>query len=115
MKKTIIEINNKEYELKYTINSLIEMQEVTGIDVLNIAEITWDLKTIRILLKYAMKHENKKITDAQAGDLMGEYFEAGNTFDTLVLTLIRVLAYSLGGSDEENEESDKEIKDEEGK
>ena len=44
---------------------------------------------------YGLKHDNKKITQAQAGDLMDAYLEE-NDFNELVAEVMAALAKSLG-------------------
>jgi hypothetical protein len=95
----IIEIAGKEYELKFTINVLCEMSP--KYDVLNGLNHV-DMITIRDLFYYALKGGNKKITQAQAGDLMDSYIQEGGTFDGLIEIVMDELARSLGTKKEED-------------
>lgn len=92
----IIEINNKEYELKYPVNTLCMMAE-DGIDVMNMSNFVVNIMTIRDLFYYGLKHENKKITKNQAGDLMDDYLAEDHKMAELIEVVMNALAKSLGG------------------
>ena len=94
----MLEINNKEYELKYPVNTLCMMAE-DGIDVLNMETIVINVATLRDLFYYGLKHENKKITKNQAGDLMDAYLDEGHLMGDLIRVVIESLAKSLGRKD----------------
>ena len=66
----LIKINNKEYFLKFTINSLCEMKEC-GLDVMKLDE-TMDFTQIRSLFYFGLKkiHGQEIKSVEQAGDLM---------------------------------------------
>ena len=104
----MLRINGKDYELKYTINTLCQMCDA-GIDVMDLANLKINIKTVRELFMFGLKHENKKITQAQAGDLMDAFFEDGGDYSEMVNEIMTKLNKSLGGSEEPAEE------DEEGK
>ena len=96
----MIEINNKEYELKFPVNTLCMMAE-DGIDVLNMETIVINVATLRDLFYYGLKHENKKITKNQAGELMDAYLDEGHLMGELIKIVIEALAKSLGRKKEE--------------
>ena len=98
-------IKDKNYEIKFTINTLCVMTS-EGIDVMNLGEMKINMLTIRDLLMYGLRHENKKITKNQAGDLIDEYFEDGGTFNQLVEEIMKALAKSLGEEEKNNEDSE---------
>jgi hypothetical protein len=113
MKRVRIEINNKEYELRFNINSLIDLAD-EGINVLNFDSVDMSLKTIRTMFKHSIRHgENKKITDNRAGELMSEYMEEGHSFNELSEKIIEALALAMGSNKEEKQETD--VKEDEGK
>ena len=87
-------INGRDYELRYNINTLCQMCD-NGIDVMHINDLVINVKTIREMFMYGLKHDNKKITQAQAGDLMDAYLEE-NDFNELVAEVMAALAKSLG-------------------
>ena len=103
----MIEIKDKEYELKYTVNTLCIMAE-EGIDVMNIADMNINIVTIRDLFYYGLKHENKRITKNQAGELMDELLEYGYSFKELVELVMEALTKSLGKKKEDTEEQEEE-------
>jgi hypothetical protein len=92
----LIKINNKEYFLKFTINSLCEMKEC-GLDVMKLDE-TMDFTQIRSLFYFGLKkihgQENKSVE--QAGDLMSDYLEAQGTMEDLGNIISKALIKSLG-------------------
>ena len=107
----MIEIKGKEYELKYPVNTLCLMAE-DGIDVMNIGDITINISTIRDLFYYGLKHDNKKITKNQAGEVMDDYLEEGSMRDLIELVM-GALAKSLGrgkAEDTSGEEAEDEGK-----
>lgn len=109
----MLEIREKEYELKYPVNTLCLMAE-DGIDVLNMTNFVVNMITIRDLFYYGLKHENKKITKAQAGDLMDAYLEEGNKMNDLIEAVMAALAKSLGNKVDDNN-NDNGDEEEEGK
>ena len=101
----MLRINGKDYELKYTINTLCEMCD-SGIDVIDLDNIKIKIKTIRELFMFGLKYENKKITQAQAGELMDAFFEDGGDYNKIVTEIMTKLNKSLGGSEEPVEENE---------
>lgn len=97
----MLEIREKEYELKYPVNTLCLMAE-DGIDVMNLKDFVINIITIRDLFYYGLKHENKKITKAQAGELMDAFLEEGHMMNELIEAVMGALAKSLGRNDNEN-------------
>jgi hypothetical protein len=97
----MLEIREKEYELKYPVNTLCLMAE-DGIDVMNLKDFVVNIITIRDLFYYGLKHENKKITKVQAGELMDAFLEEGHMMNELIEAVMGALAKSLGRNDNEN-------------
>ena len=108
----VLEIANKEYEIKYSINVLVRM-EADGLDVMHINTIIENINftLIRKLFFYGiMASAGKGFTEAKAGDLMDEYLEHNNYHD-LMTALVNELMRALGidiDAKEEAEESDTE-------
>lgn len=100
----MLKINGKDYELKYTINTLCQMCDA-GIDVMDLANLKINIKTVRELFMFGLKHENKKITQAQAGDLMDAYCEEGGDINELSAEIMTCLAKALGGKVEDDEDN----------
>jgi hypothetical protein len=108
----VLEIANKEYEIKFSINTLCRM-EADGLDVMHINTIIENINftLIRKLFFYGMMASaGKGFTEAKAGDMMDEYLEH-NDYNELMTALISELAKALGydvDKKEEAEESDTE-------
>ena len=103
----MIEIKGKEYELKYPVNTLCIMAE-DGIDVMNIGDLAINVATIRDLFYYGLKHDNKKITKNQAGDLMDDFLdEVGNMRDLIEVVMV-ALGKSLGRGKADNDDAAEE-------
>lgn len=100
----MLHIKDKEYELKFPVNTLCMMAE-DNIDVMNIESVPVNLKTIRDLFYYGLKYENKKITKNQAGDLMDDYLEDGGNIYDLFVEIMNALAKSLGKGKADKEEA----------
>lgn len=94
---TTIKINNKEYVLKYTINTLCRMS-ANGFNVMNLGEQTMDFVAIRELFFYGLqKYHSKEINDSEAaGDLMSDYLDCGGDFEGLAQLITEALTHSLG-------------------
>ena len=101
----MLTINGKDYELRYPMNTLCSMCDA-GIDVMHLTELRINIKVVRELFMYGLKHENKKITQAQAGDLMDAFFEDGGDYNEIVTEIMTKLNKSLGGSEEPVEENE---------
>jgi hypothetical protein len=111
-KMKVLEIANKEYEIKFSINTLCRM-ESDGLDVMHINTIIENINftLIRKLFFYGiMASAGKGFTEAKAGDMMDEYL-ADNDYNELMTVLVSELARALGydiDAKEEAEESDTE-------
>ena len=103
----MIEIKGKEYEIRYPINTLCIMAD-DGIDVMNIADLRVSIATIRDLFYYGLKHENKKITKNQAGELIDDYLAEGHVFGELMDIIMEALGKSLGSKKEEGADDEDE-------
>ena len=103
----MLTINGKDYELRYPMNTLCSMCDA-GIDVMHLSELKINIKVVRELFMYGLKHENKKITQAQAGDLMDAYCEEGGDINELSSEIMICLAKALGGKVEDDEDTEGE-------
>ena len=103
----MIEIYGKEYEIKYPINTLCMMAD-DGIDVMNISDMKINIATIRDLFYYGLKHENKRITKNQAGDLIDDYIAEGHVFGELMDIIMEALGKSLGRKDDDGDKNEAE-------
>ena len=103
----MLEIKDKEYEIRYPINTLCMMAD-DGIDVMNISDMKINIATIRDLFYYGLKHENKRITKNQAGDLIDDYIAEGHVFGELMDIIMEALGKSLGRKDDNGDENEAE-------
>ena len=92
----LIKINNKEYFLKFTINSLCEMKDC-GLDVMELDE-TMDFAQLRSIFYFGLKkiHGQEIKSVEQAGDLMSDYLETQGTMEDLGNIISKALIKSLG-------------------
>ena len=98
-----LNINGKEYTLKFTINTMCAM-DGAGIDVMNLDSIHFNMPTIRKFFCYALKSTNAKITDNKAGELMDQYIEEGHDINDILDVIMEALAESLGSKEDEADE-----------
>ena len=103
----MLEIKDKEYEIRYPINTLCMMAD-DGIDVMNISDMKINIATIRDLFYYGLKHENKRITKNQAGDLIDDYIAEGHVFGELMDIIMEALGKSFGSKDDDGDENEAE-------
>ena len=93
----IITLNDKEYEVKFTINTLV-MMESDGIDVMHIENLVENMSfaLIRKLFYYGLKNSvGKSLTENKAGDMIDEYL-VDNDYKELMTMLLGELARALG-------------------
>lgn len=109
----MLRINEKDYELKFDINVMCKMAGA-GLDVMGdgLDKIYKSLPNLRKAFFYGLTHENKKLTEVKAGDLMSDYLKEGNSISDVIEEVTKALSYSLGLEDDKEEEAKKE---EEGK
>lgn len=93
----MIEINGKEYELVYDINVMCKMAGV-GLDVMGngIENITSSLPNLRKAFYFGLIHDNKKLTEVRAGELMSQYLKEGNGINDVMEEVVKSLSYALG-------------------
>lgn len=108
----VIEIANKEYEIKFTINTLVRM-ESDGLEVMHIDKLMDNMSftLIRKLFFYGIKESaGKALTENKAGEMMDEYLEE-NDYNELMTVLIGELAKSLGYDIDEKQQVEEETED----
>ena len=93
-------IKDREYEIKFTMNTLCAMTE-QGIDLSKIGENPMaNLTMTRDLFYYGLRHADKKLTKNQAGDLMDAAIEEGGSLNEIYLEIMMALGKSLGFAEE---------------
>lgn len=93
----VIEFNGKEYEIKYTINTLVRM-ESDGVNVMHMEELINNISftLVRKLFYYGLMNSvGKSLTENKAGDMMDEYLEK-HDYRELMTVLLSELARALG-------------------
>ena len=80
---------DKERTLKYTLNSLIKFEQLTGRSVTEIGE-NMNMETILALLYVGLIHEDKKLTIEKLGDMItiDKFFEI-NEVVTSAFTVLK--------------------------
>ena len=92
----VLNINDKDYELKYTINILSKMS-ANGLDPIRNAEnVTGTIANTRKAFYYGLVEENSKITEATAGKLMDAYIAEGNAISDVMNMIQDAIFESLG-------------------
>ena len=84
-----LEIGEALFELEYTVNSVCDLEEITGKDLANIVG-TPGFSAVRSLLWCGLVENMKGITIAKAGTLMHEYLKT-NTLESLVTEIGRAI------------------------
>lgn len=90
-----INVGKKDYYLNYDINTLC-MMKGQGLDIMKLDQIEMDIIVIRSLFYFGLCKFQKEITLEDAGTLMSEYINEGNTFDGLADIITNALSKSLG-------------------
>ncbi len=111
----VIKLKDKEYEIKFTINTLVRM-ESDGIDVMHIEQLIDNISftVVRKLFYYGLMNSvGKSLTENKAGDLIDEYL-LDNDYRDLMEMLLTELAKALGHDVDKNKEAE-ESDDEAGK
>lgn len=109
----VVEVGNKEYEVKYTINTLVRM-ESDGIDVMHIENLinNMNFTLVRKLFYYGLMNSvGKSMTENKAGDMMDEYLEKHDYKELMTMLLselAKALGYDVDAKNKEAEESDEE-------
>lgn len=108
----ILNINGKDYELKYTMNILSKMS-ANGLDPFKEPDkVTESIANTRKTFCYGLLEENNKMTEVMAGKLMDAYVAEGNSIMDLMNLIGEAIMEGLGidtsveieGNDRESEE-----------
>lgn len=88
-----LEIGDNAYTLKYTINALAELQEMSGKSIeQHVAEmVTGSIIGLRWIMWAGLIDAHDDMTVRKVGALLDDYFEAGGEMDTLSDTLTAAL------------------------
>ena len=77
-----IEIADKSYELKFTINAMAELEDMTGQELGNLLS-GGQFKTVRYLMWAGLIENNPELTIKGAGGLIEEYLQSGGSLEVL--------------------------------
>ena len=95
-----IKINDKDYVIKFNINTFCKMAKYE-INVMALNEATMDFSMIRALFYYGLQkfHKETVLTVEDAGELMSDYIENDGDFEVFTNVLTNSLTKSLGIKD----------------
>ena len=79
----LLKIQDKEYLLRYDINALILLEDITGQSITNALNEDMGIKMLRNLLYVGLKRNHKEITIEGVGDLIQEYLDADGDMEKL--------------------------------
>ena len=102
MSTVAIRTKNKIYRLKYGLNSLIEIEQISKSldEVLDKLDKGFDLETIRLLFYFGNRFENNTLTFKEAGDIIDEILEE-IAIDELCGRIQEAIFLSLGIREQE--------------
>lgn len=96
MNEYTFEVNDKEYQAKFTIGALVKLEEWTGKGIAMLAdEDKFGINTIIDLLRAALYHKNKGITKQVAMNIYEEFVDAGGDRKELFNELIQLYSKSV--------------------
>jgi len=79
----LIKIQDKEYTLKYDINALALLEDITGKSISNVLQENMGISTLRNLFYVGLKRNHKDITVEQVGDIMQDYIDEHKSVERL--------------------------------
>lgn len=69
-KKVVALTLDKPRTLRFTLNSLAEIEDRLGVPLTKMAEVELGIKSIRTMLWAGLIHEDKQVTEEEVGDLV---------------------------------------------
>lgn len=94
---TIMIQMDKARNLKYTFNTLVELEEDFGKPIAEVgANMT--MKDARTLIYHGLKWEDKNLTPDKTGELISNYIENGNSFQELFEEAGKAFTKAMGNS-----------------
>lgn len=93
----LIEINNKRYTLKFSMNTFCKM-DADGIDVMRLNDEEMSFSTLRALFYYGLQkyHSDTVKSHDDAGEIIEDYIDNGGDFEELTQTLMKSLVKAIG-------------------
>lgn len=101
-----ITIKDKEYKLKMPFNNMVELTEKYPDVGENLSQGILDMGALRLVFYYQLKHKDndlKKFKIEDAGDLITDYIEDGNSIADLAELITNVQLESMGISQKDLE------------
>lgn len=83
MSRGVIINLDRERKLRYTINSLIELEQAIGGPLGGMLGNRTGLRMIRALVWVGLKHEQKGLTEDRVGELLQDYLNQGGSLESL--------------------------------
>ena len=87
---TYIEIGGKRYRLKYSVNAMCAVEEISGGSLDKLMDMQFS--ACRLLLWGALIAYQPEITLTMAGELIGKYLQEGGTLEKVVDTCANALS-----------------------
>ena len=85
-----LEIGGKSYELKFTVNSMAELEDMTGQELGSLLS-GGQFKMLRYLMWAGLIDKNPELTVKGAGELVEEYLQSGGALDVLGEVLTKAI------------------------
>lgn len=79
----LLKIQDKEFILKYDINALALLEDITGKAISSAMSEEMGIKTLRNLFYVGLKRNHKDITIEETGDLIQEYLDEHKDIEKL--------------------------------
>lgn len=99
----VLKIKNEDYKLKYTINSLVKMEEETGrsfMEVLSSGNL--DFAALRRLVFYGFVAEHPEMKIEEAGDIIDGLIRQGKDLTEVTNVFMEELSEALGAKKDKN-------------
>lgn len=65
-----VELGGEKRTLRFTLNSLAEIEDKLGVPLSKLSEVELGVKTVRTMLWAALIHEDEEITEKQVGNMV---------------------------------------------
>lgn len=102
----VLKIEDREYVIKYSINSLIEMESYLGKPFTSVfSEDGISLLALRTLAYFGMKQMDHDLTHEKAGIIISQALESGMTFSEVVEAFVNEMNRALGFKKEISEKN----------
>lgn len=96
---------DKEYVLKYTFNSVCDLEEAGGVGITTLlSESKIGLNTFRLLLWTGLKWKDPGITKQRAGNIINDLIEDGGDYSVLASEMLNLLVESVSNDNQKKED-----------